>query len=113
MSASPDGYLFGYRDEGDPPVKRPTVDVTVSLSPDVEWTCRALVDTGSPRTVFDRGTADALGIRMRYDGRSERVALMGKELLIQLETVDLMLALHNRGCSRGRKPPLSSSDLAM
>lgn len=62
MSASSEGYLFDYRDEGNPSVKRPTVDVAVGVSADVDWTCRALVDTGAPRTVFDRGMADALGL---------------------------------------------------
>lgn len=42
-------------------ILRPTVDVELSLS-DLQWRTKALVDTGAPHTLFDRGAAEALGL---------------------------------------------------
>jgi len=58
---------FPYREEGNPPILRPTVDAHLECAPTGEWTTRALIDTGSPLTVFDRGVAEALCVS---DGRS-------------------------------------------
>ena len=50
------------------------------------------MDTGAPITVFDRGTADALNIRIGYSGhRSGMVALMGSSRAVQFEHVELSL----------------------
>jgi hypothetical protein len=35
---------------------------------DLDWTVRALIDTGAPFTLFDRGTGDALGIDFSRHG---------------------------------------------
>ena len=51
---------FPYREEGNPPILRPTVDVRLCSPPNGEWTTRALIDSGSPLTIFDRGVAEAL-----------------------------------------------------
>lgn len=85
---------FPYREEGNPPRARPTLDIRLSLEPNGEWTTRALVDTGSPLTVFDRGTADALGIRIGQAGaQTASIALLGKDHTVQFEYVDLALAV--------------------
>jgi len=85
---------FPYREEGSPPTARPTLDVRLSLAPNGEWTTRALVDTGSPITIFDRGTADALGVRIARAGAdTASVALLGKLHTAQFEFVDLALAV--------------------
>jgi hypothetical protein len=57
-----------YREEGNPPILRPTVDIRLTCGPTGEWTTRALIDTGSPLTVFDRGVAEALVINIGYAG---------------------------------------------
>ncbi len=47
-------------------------------------------------------------------GRTGRHWLSRQELPVdERATVQALLALHNRGCSRGLNPPVSSSDLAM
>lgn len=60
--------LLPYREEGNPPVLRPTVDVRLEYGDTGDWTLRALIDTGAPITVFDRGAADAVGVRFGYFG---------------------------------------------
>lgn len=83
---------FPYREEGNPPILRPTVDVHLECAPTGEWTTRALIDTGSPLTVFDRGVAEALCISIGHLG-AERgtVALLGASRQVQFEYVDLSL----------------------
>lgn len=39
---------FPYREEGNPPILRPTVDVRLVCAPNGEWTTKALIDSGSP-----------------------------------------------------------------
>ena len=52
----------------------------------------ALVDTGAPSTVFDRGAADAIGVRINNVGaRTTTVRLMGFSRPAQIETVDFSL----------------------
>ncbi len=78
---------FPYREVGYPPKARPVLDVEISFGPNA-WRTQALVDTGSPITVFDWGTADALVVRLGNAGaRTGRVALMGKQLQVQFENM--------------------------
>jgi hypothetical protein len=84
------GHLFPYREEGNPPTLRPSLDVRLTHGPHGDWTCRALVDTGAPITLFDRGVADALGIRIRPAGAEHGwVTVLGGNWQIQYEDVDL------------------------
>jgi hypothetical protein len=83
---------FPYREEGNPPVLRPTVDLHVQHERTGEWTFRALVDTGAPITFFDRGVADALGIRIGRTGADVgRTRILGGHWAIQFEVVELEL----------------------
>jgi hypothetical protein len=66
---------FPYREEGNPPVLRPTVDVQLNCAPNGEWTTRALIDSGSPLTIFDRGVAEALCINIGSFGADGLVKL--------------------------------------
>ncbi|HVU71440.1 MAG TPA: hypothetical protein VHE83_00610 [Mycobacteriales bacterium] len=66
--------------------------MSLSSPPNGEWATRALIDTGSPLTVFDRGAADALGIRIGNTGaETGEIALLGKTRYVQFEIVDLCL----------------------
>lgn len=57
-----------------------------------DWTFRALLDTGAPVTFFDRGVADALGVRMGQTGAQRaRIKILGGEWDVQFEDVDLIL----------------------
>lgn len=70
---------------------RPTVDTTLQFGPN-EWRTTALIDTGSPITVFDYGTAEALLIRLGHAGaETATIALLGRRLRVQFEYVDLSL----------------------
>lgn len=81
-----------YREEGNPPILRPTVDVRLTYGPTGEWTTRALIDTGSPLTVFDRGAAEALVINIGYAGCEKGyIALLGGRRPVQFEYVELSL----------------------
>ena len=84
------GHIFPYREEGNPPILRPSLDVRLHYGPHGDWACRALVDTGAPVTFFDRGVADALGVRIRPAG-AERgmVTILGGTWQVQFEDVDL------------------------
>jgi len=54
---------------------------------------RALVDTGAPVTIFDRGTADALDVDFeKLPRKMSRQKLGGKEREAQLERVTLTLS---------------------
>ena len=64
----------------------------LEFGPHGDWTTRALVDTGSPLTVFDYGTAEALGIRLGNTGhRAGKIDLLGATRYIQFEYVELSL----------------------
>jgi hypothetical protein len=66
--------------------------VRLRFDPHGEWTTRALIDTGSPITIFDRGAADALGVRMGRTGAEVgTVALLGGLRSVQSEYVELSL----------------------
>jgi hypothetical protein len=83
---------FPYREEGNPPILRPTVDVRLASAPDVEWTTRALIDSGAPLSVFDRGVAEALALNIGCLGaETGSVALLGKRPSVQFEYVELSL----------------------
>ena len=84
MSAGASRYhLFPWREQesySGNRVLRPMVDVTLELGVFATTTV-SLVDTGAPRSVFPRGTGDALGIEFP-DLRSlapNTVILMGRE----------------------------------
>jgi hypothetical protein len=78
---------FPYREEGSLPILRPTVDVRLACPPNGEWTARALIDSGSPLTVFDRGVAEALCLNIGRFGAdtSSIVALLGQTRIVQFE----------------------------
>jgi hypothetical protein len=81
-----------YREEGNPPVLRPSVDVELRFEPNGLWRTSALIDTGAPITVFDYGTAEALLIRFGHAGaETGHIALLGGRRPIQFEYVDLSL----------------------
>jgi len=82
---------FPYREEGNPPILRPTVDIQLNLDPNGEWLTRALIDSGSPLTVFDRGVGEALGVQFNFHGPRGTVALLGETRHVQFEYVDLSL----------------------
>ena len=90
--------VLPYREEGwydSPagvvPILQPTIDVTVRLG-DAAWSVRALVDPSNPATIFDRGTADALGIEFVDDEeRVELHRLAGRDWVAQVETVTLAI----------------------
>lgn len=74
------------------PVFRPTVDLTVAYG-GLGWSVRALIDTGAPVTILDRGAADALGIDFeKRPRRLEKHQLAGREHWAQVERVTLKLA---------------------
>lgn len=93
------GHLFPYREEGNPPILRPSLDVRLTFGPHGDWTCRALVDTGAPVTFFDRGVADALNVKIRPAGAElGRVTILGGTWQVQYEDVDLSVP-NNDGLS--------------
>lgn len=88
----PAARRFPYREEGNPPRLRPTIDVELRCEPNGLWRTRALIDTGSPLTVFDRGAAEALVINLgRSDAETGTVALLGSHPRVQFEYVDLSI----------------------
>ena len=83
---------FPYREEGNPPVLRPTIDVELSFGPNAQWRTRALIDTGSPITVFDYASAEALLVRFNHAGADfGSIALLGARRQVQFEYVDFRL----------------------
>lgn len=85
--------LFPYREEGNPPILRPTVDVRLEHGDTGDWTLRALIDTGAPITVFDRGAADAVGVRIGNVGaETGTIRILGGHWSVQFEIVRLSLA---------------------
>jgi hypothetical protein len=84
-------HAFPYRAEGNPPKPRPTLDVRLQFGTG-EWTCRSLIDTGSPLTMFDRGAGEALGVRFNNSGaRRGKITVLGGDWPVQFEDVDLCL----------------------
>ncbi len=85
-------YLLPYREQGNPPILRPIVNVRLEYEDTGDWTLQALLDTGAPRTVFDRGAADAIGVRINHAGaESIMIRMMGGSWSAQLETIELSL----------------------
>lgn len=82
---------FPYREEGTPPILRPTLDVRLAHA-DLEWSFRALVDTGAPVTFFDYAAAEALCIDLtRSDARRGRLTILGGDWDAVFEYVDICL----------------------
>jgi hypothetical protein len=70
-------------------VFRPTIDITLQLA-DLTWTVRALIDTGAPLTIFDRGAADALAVDFeKVPRKMERHKIGGDTREAQVERVQL------------------------
>lgn len=69
---------------------RPTVDVRLERA-DLAWTTKALIDTGAPSTVFDRGAGEALGFEFAPPRRDILHFLGGEQRWAQVETVILQL----------------------
>jgi len=66
--------------------------VPLCFAPNGDWRSRALIDSGSPITIFDYGAANALGIRVNRAGAEmASIAILGSVRTIQIETVDLSL----------------------
>ena len=87
-------HLFPYREEGNPPIPRPTVDVRLQHGDTGDWTLRALIDTGAPISFFDRGAADAVGLRIGYAGaETGKIRILGGTWQVQFEMVDLSLTV--------------------
>lgn len=83
---------FPYREEGNPPRLRPTIDVELRFGPNVQFRTRALIDTGSPITVFDYASGEALLVRFGHAGaESGTIALLGSIRGVQFEDIDLCL----------------------
>lgn len=60
------------------------------------WTMRALVDTGSPITFFDRGAADAIGVKIELEKKEKTpVRILGGTWDIQFEFIDLTLVVES------------------
>ena len=63
--SEPVRHIFPWREEesltSGLPIRRPTVDVGVT-GPFGSIGAKALIDTGSPRTVFPRGIGDLVGV---------------------------------------------------
>jgi hypothetical protein len=71
------------------------VDITVQFG-DRKWTPRALIDTGAPLTIFDRGTAEALGVDFEKVPRTiERHKIGGATREAQVERVKLTIKPFN------------------
>jgi hypothetical protein len=79
------------------------VDVRLQYDITGDWSLRALIDTGAPITVFDRGAADAVGVRFNYAGaETGMVRLLGGHWKVQFEMVDLSLVAEPELCWTAR-----------
>jgi hypothetical protein len=86
------GHRFPYREEGNPPSLRPTLDIELRFGPNGLWRTSALIDTGAPITVFDHGTGQALLVRFNNAGAElGRIALLGGIRTVQFECVELAI----------------------
>ncbi len=64
---------------------------------------RALVDTGAPISFFDRGVADALGIRLGRSGADVgSMRILGGHWPVQLEDVQIILVADPGACWQAR-----------
>jgi hypothetical protein len=106
--------LLPYREEGNPPILRPTVDVRLEHGDTGDWTLRALIDTGAPITVFDRGAADAVGVRFDYFGAATgMIQILGGHWTVQFEMVQLSLAVDPEYSWTARTAFVKSPELQM
>lgn len=86
------GHRFPYREEGNPPFLRPTLDIELRFGPNGLWRTSALIDTGSPVTVFDHGTAQALLVRFNHaSAETGQIAILGAKRTVQFEYVELSI----------------------
>lgn len=70
-------------------VLRPTIAVRLEYK-NQNWTVRALIDSGAPFTLFDRGAGDALGVDYSSgDARRESFEIAGASRLALMAEVDL------------------------
>jgi hypothetical protein len=59
-----------------------------------DWALRAPIDTVAPISFFDRGAADAVGVRIGYAGAEKgRIRIFGGTWLVQFEMVELTFAV--------------------
>lgn len=85
-------HLFPYREEGNPPILRPTVDVRLRNDTNGDWTTAALIDTGAPTTFFDFGMAQALNLRLGQTGaETGSILVLGGHWRVQYETIELSI----------------------
>lgn len=85
-------HQFPYREEGNPPSLRPTLDIELRFGPNGLWRTSALIDSGSPITIFDHGTAQALLVRFNHAGaETGQVAILGARRTVQFEYVELAI----------------------
>jgi hypothetical protein len=106
--------LLPYREEGNPAVLRPTVDVRLEYGETGDWTLRALIDSGAPITVFDRGAADAVGVRFGYAGaRTGSIRILGGNWAVQFEEAHLSLAVDAEYSWRASVAFVKSPELQM
>lgn len=72
------------------------------------------MDTGAPITFFDRGVADAVGVRFGYAGaESGSIRILGGTWRVQFEIVDLALPIDSEISWTARAGFVSSAELAM
>jgi hypothetical protein len=61
-----------------------------------DWTLRALIDTGAPISFFDRGAADAVGVRFGHAGaETGMIRIFGGTWRVQFEMVHLTLTVND------------------
>lgn len=62
------------------------------FGPNGLWRTSALIDTGSPITIFDHGTARALLVRFNHAGAEKgQIAILGAKRTVQFEYVELSI----------------------
>jgi hypothetical protein len=73
-----------------------------------------LIDSGAPITVFDRGVADALNIRVgRTGAETGSIRILGGDWTVQFEVVDLSLIADESVSWAARAAFVKSPDLQM
>jgi len=106
--------LLPYRLEGTPGILRPTVDVRLMYGDTGDWNLRALVDTGAPISFFDRGAADAVGVRLNNAGaRRGRIKILGGDWDVQYEHVQMSLVVDSVHSWSAEVAFVSSPELQM
>jgi hypothetical protein len=79
-----------------------------------DWNLRALIDTGAPITFFDRGAADAVGVRIGNAGaRTGRIKILGGDWDVQYEDVELALVVDSEHSWTAEVAFVRSNELQM